>query len=308
MRYEVELVTDYEHLLDIVLPKIVVSDGAAWHKRCPKAVEDHYISYLYNFEGVEPQFYETFTQYVAAKKLCYIVNEIHNPLPSKREQTIALCKEIVFAEKDNPMRYFDCTRGYFDYASAITCCSPWQAQFDNCFDLDDIFYELDCRSPREAAKAFLWCKQFFASVADREDSIYRECLTREFMWATTGSLDYILEIHPEIMSYLLEDEWGVSNWHLDKLSYVAASLYRHGHFEEGTKLYKRCFEKVWNSDVSMDTKMDVLEKFVKRLEDGYKHAHSVDIDPELHNLLISHLALYKNKKWLSHMRKYKIFG
>lgn len=284
------------------LPSVPVSKSAKWHSVCEhRSVIDCLENRRYIFHGVEPQNYESYTQYTAAYQLCRYAAGID------REDTLentfismALCKAVIFSERSNPLRYYDCFYNRFQYLHALNSCSKWADQFNNHSDLSDVFYELNKRSYVQVIDAFTWLYGFFYDLSCRVHASNTHELSDAIMWLTP-------EIHiafdPLLPICLTSDVFGVSQRNLSVLSACAAGLYRMNKKDIAKDIYCWCFENAVKSNLSVDNKRLIVSSFMDRLEYGYGEK-VYDIDSEWIELLKSHILYFENKQWVqSHINR-----
>jgi len=278
------------------LPSDQVSKGAKWHVACEhRTVMDCMENRRYIFRDIEPQNYESYTQYTAAYQLCRYAAGID------REDTLentfismALCKAVIFSDSNSPLHYYDCFHHRYLYLLALNTCSKWSGQFVKQSDLSDVFYELNKRSHVQVIDAFTWLYGFFYDLSCKVYATNSHELSDAIMWL---SPEIHIALSPLLPICLTSDMFGVSNRHLSELSACAAGLYRMDEKDIAKSIYCWCFETADKSNLSVDNKRLIVSSFMDRLERGYGEKIS-GVDLEWIDLLKSNILCFKNKQWV----------
>lgn len=283
--------------LGFALPSVPVSEGADWHRICMhRSISDQINGVCYSFHGVDPQNYESYTQYTAAYQLCrYAAGIDSEDTLENTFKTMALCKAVMYSAEESPLRYYDCFHHKYLYLFALNTRSKWAGQFNMQTDLSDAFYKLNKRSYVQVIDAFTWLYGFFYDMSCKVYPTNPHELADAIMWLSP-------EVHiandPLLPLCLTSDAFGVSSRHLATLAACAAGVYRMNEKENAIKIYSWCFDTAYTSDLSMENKRAIITSFMERLECGYENSGVFDVDTKLISLLKSHILKFKNKQWV----------
>lgn len=279
----------FEIPLGVELPSTAISANEDWWDDCE---EDDVFC-------LKPSYYTSKNKYNAALKLCrvcsgwfYFENE------DEKKEELELLREILFADEDSPLNYYDAQYGRFDWLAALRENNEeYLGRFYDIENLWELFYRLGARSVLEKAACYEWFVAYFGKYLKYDEL---DELQNNYLQNYNHELEMILYCRPNQIKLLTEGYTSASTSDLLQLASAAAGLIRLGKYDEGLALYQKTFEMIWERKSTSTEREAVMDAFLERLSNGYEN--EAYIDSEISEVLEKQCKRFTDSKLVAKIK------